>query len=339
MENIEEKILKEIFSLQVNKIQLIADKGKKKVWKVVSPNGIKVLKKIPVSESRARFIVSVIRHLVRQGVKIPQIITTYGGMDYYLSPKKEIYLLMEWIEGTKPDFNMHLEYVVKAMANFHKGLYDFDIKSFVHVPDRRGTWINSYKKRQKKLLNIKLCTLENNEVAQLFLANLDYFLKKAYKAQRLLEQSYYSSWVLNKKICICHQDFIPQNLKIGDHSELYVFDLDTLVIDVPALDLRKLINNVCKSIGNWDSTLVKSIVRYYNSINPLTSREWEVVFIDLMYPHLFYSLINNYCSKPVPGCLKNLNYLRLKKAINFEQSKDEFLEEYIGSKKNILLDI
>jgi Ser/Thr protein kinase RdoA (MazF antagonist) len=45
---------------------------------------------------------------------------------------------------------------------------------------------------------------------------------------------------------LCHQDYAAENLAIGSDGKLYVFDMDSLTVDVPIRDMWKILNKVMK---------------------------------------------------------------------------------------------
>ena len=332
MENIRliKKTFKDIYNLEVFEVSLIVDQGRKKVWEIATSKGKKIWKSMPLSKDMICFIVKVTEYLIAKGLKVPPVTKTRSGKDYYLSPQGEIYLLTDWIEGTKPSFTNHMKDIVITLAKFHKYTARIDMSSYSYVPDRRGSWPTTYQNRQKRLYEINKVVDKKSKAARGFLKNIDYFLNKTKTATVLLEKSYYRRWLQKKgtKTGLCHRDFIPQNLRLSETGELYVFDFDTLTIDLPAMDLRKIINSICKEKGKWDIGIVKSVIAFYNSVNPLSLREWEVVFIDLMYPHFFYSLVNNYCINGINSFTDNCNFERLQNTIDYEKSKDSLWEDF-----------
>ena len=331
-ENIEliRKTFKDIYDLEVFEASLIVDQCRKKVWQITTSKGKKAWKSLHVSKQMAGFIVKVTEYLNAKGLKVPPVTKTHLGQDYYLSPQGEIYLLNDWIEGAKPSFTHHMKTIIKTLAKFHKYTGKLNVSNYSYIPDRRGSWLVTYQNRLKRLQEIKLGLEQRNLAAEVFTMNIDYFIDKIQTATALLEKSYYSCWIQEKgtKTGLCHRDFIPQNLRLTELGELYVFDFDTLTIDIPAMDLRKIINSSCKEKGRWDIGRVKSIISFYNSVNELSSREWEVVFIDLMYPHYFYSLVNNYCMQGIESFSSNCNFKRLQNTIDYEKSKDNLWEDF-----------
>ncbi|ACV62016.1 spore coat protein, CotS family [Desulfofarcimen acetoxidans DSM 771] len=320
-------VFKDVYGLDIYEVNVLAEQGRKKVWGLQTSKGKKVWKRIPSSNDRAGFMIRVMEYLISKGIKVPRVIKTRFNKNYYLSSQGEIYLLTDWVDGIKPNFNDHLKEIVITLAKFHK--YTAKIEANPSsVFDWRGIWPATYEKRQKRLSEIKQALRGNNEVSGGLLKSIDYFLKKSKSAANSLENSYYHVWLRRKgaKTGLCHRDFIPQNLSLTGAGELCIFDFDTLTMDIPAMDLRKLINTCCKEKGKWDVEIVKSVVNFYNSVNPLLDREWEVVFIDLMFPHFFYSLLNKYYTESVQ--VANYNIERIHETILFEKSKKDMWKDF-----------
>jgi len=69
------------------------------------------------------------------------------------------------------------------------------------------------------------------------------------------------------------------------------FDTDSITIDIPARDIRKLLNKIMKKNGKWNLEILRKFIRIYQSENPLSFSEWTV------FPHLFLGAMNKFYYK------------------------------------------
>ncbi|WP_332692528.1 hypothetical protein [Halalkalibacter lacteus] len=52
-----------------------------------------------------------------------------------------------------------------------------------------------------------------------------------------------------------------------------MFDMDSLTIDLPIRDMRKILNKVMKKRKKWALDVLNNMVRAYQWINPLTNEQ------------------------------------------------------------------
>ncbi len=97
-------------------------------------------------------------------------------------------------------------------------------------------------KEQRSVANDK------NEFDHLFLKHVDTFIKQCETALSMLNNPEFDKWVEEtiKNKSLCHQDYAAANLVIGRDGNLYVFDMDSLTVDLPVRDIRKILNKVMK---------------------------------------------------------------------------------------------
>lgn len=302
LENINSEPIKEVlkfYPIKVLSIKNDSYKGKKGVWWIETSSGLKVLKKISNSESTFKFILSAINHLMSNGVNIPPINKTRDGSEY-VNYNGVCYVLSDAISGKAPDYKNPKELIaiVEGLANFHKGSVGFKVSEGTKPKNHLGTWIEEYSYQledMRKFYEQELAKNQNNEIGKLVKSNFLYFYERGTKAIEGLKNGEYDTWVniVQTTGGLCHQDFASGNL-IMTNSKFYILDTDSLTLEIPARDIRKLLNKIMKKRGNWDIVLVAKILSYYQAKNPLTKDQWQVVKCDLMFPHLFLGAMNKY---------------------------------------------
>jgi spore coat-associated protein S len=323
------KILTEVlgqYNLAEAQIIELRDKGKKTVWQI-NKNGKKmVLKKMPTSVTRTEFIVEATEFLLNNNVRVPKIIKN-NNQEKFVVAGSDAYILMNWIDGKQPDYQRNLEGILSSMALFHRGSRGFIPAGEANRRTHLGTWLKSY--QQKKNYLLAYAEQANKEkgkdaFTELFLQHLKLAVQRIDQAIELLEKSDYQEWVkdVDKNGSLCHQDFTPKNLRLSSNGDITVFDLDSITVDLPARDLRKIFNKVLKKEGTGKERLIKRMVDSYQACNPLTSSQWEVVVADLLFPHLFFGIVDKYYRHRAPDWDFGKHLKTLKQAIRTEEHKE-----------------
>ena len=69
---------------------------------------------------------------------------------------------------------------------------------------------------------------------------------------------------------------------------------------------------------------IETILKYYETNNPLSQMDIEVLKIDLMFPHWFFGLIKTMHKNPKP-----ISSDKISTIANFEQNKFSALQKWI----------
>lgn len=291
------------YPIKVTAIRNESYKEKKGVWWIQTDEGMRILKKISNSEETLRYILDAVRHLNKNGVRLPRVYSTTDGREYAVTGNS-CYVMTQAIEGRNPSYYVkdELALIVKELAKFHQASKGFQPLAGTKPKNHLGLWVEDYQGQLEDIYSFYNKDLEKTDRAEIndtIVREFPYFKKRAQEAIDGLKGDGFSSWVAEcqKAGCLCHQDFAAGNLIITPSGALYVLDTDSLTLDIPARDIRKLLNKIMRKAGQWDIELTKQILRYYQDINPLTPSQWEVVKLDLMYPHLFIGAVNKFYYK------------------------------------------
>ncbi len=291
------------YSIKVLDIRNESYKDKKGVWWIKTSDGLRILKKISNSEETLKFILHAVHHLQENGIKLPNINKTNVGKDY-VNINGVCYVLTDAIEGRNPSYTSpkELDCIACELAKFHKASKGFspvtDSKPKFHL----GLWVEDYSGQLEEINEFyknELLQGETNAVSKTIIKEFPYFYERAKKAIEGLKGTEYNEWVnqVRETGGLCHQDFAAGNLIMNTSGSIYIIDTDSITMDIPARDIRKLLNKIMKKAGKWDLDLTKRILRSYQSTNPLTPSQWRVVRLDLMFPHLFIGAVNKYIYK------------------------------------------
>jgi len=278
-------------------------KDKKGVWWIHTDKGMRILKKISNSEETLQFILDAVHHLSNNGIHLPKVHQTRYGKDY-VNMQGVCYVLTDAIEGRNPTYSSprELAMLVGELAKFHKASAGFYPQAGTKPKYHLGLWVEDYTEQLEDMNTFyknELLKSDHDSVNAAVIKEFPYFYERATRAIEDLSGSEYSDWVRESKEkgCLCHQDYAAGNLILTPSETLYVLDTDSLTVDIPARDIRKLLNKIMKKAGKWDMEQTKKILQYYQVNNPLTPSQWKVVMLDLLFPHLFLGAINKFYYK------------------------------------------
>ncbi|MBA1336620.1 MAG: hypothetical protein HPY66_3055 [Firmicutes bacterium] len=322
------------YDIDVIDIKVESYKGKKGVWWIKAPDGYKILKKQSNSKETVGFIIAAVEYLQRRGIRIPQIIRTVDGGNYAYSGNN-CYILSEAVYGKNPDYSNpgELKRTAQEMARFHKSSIGFtppaDCKPRVHL----GKWPEKYRADVDKLKNFYAAEgsqPQHSAFGSIILKEFPHFLKRIENSIDGLEGSCYSSWV-NSCIdtgCLCHQDFAAGNLVLTESGEFFVLDTDSVTMDIPIRDVRKLLLKIMKKRGGWDVGLARDILAWYQEKNPLDLCQWQVLKWELLYPHLFAGIMGKYYEKREKSWTEEKYLKRLKEMVHIEKTVEPVIQDF-----------
>lgn len=322
------------YSFSVKGIRTESYKQKKGVWWVDTTKGKKILKKHPNSESMLLFLLAAISHLQDKGIHIPSVNKTSNG-ESYVKVGEACYILIDAVEGVNPNYKkpVELEALVKEMARFHLASQGFAPPVESKIRQHLGNWLQDYSAdigRLKNLYNEELSKTAHSEFGKAILEVFPSFSQRMDDTINGLSSPAYAEWVnkIDANGGLCHQDFAAGNILLNASGKVYILDTDSLTIELPARDIRKLLNKVMKKNGKWDYALLQHIISWYQQENPLTADEWAVVKLDLNFPHLFNGIMDKYYRRREKDWSEGKYLSRLKEMIAVERSKEGVLDQY-----------
>lgn len=321
------------YNISVLNIKNESYKDKKGVWWVQTPEGYKILKKISNSEDTLRYIISAVNHLIQNGINIPKINKTKTGSDY-AKIQETCFVLSDAIEGKTPSYDSQKDFaaMIRELARFHKASTGFHPLADTKPKKHLGTWIEDYTAQVEDMNSFYQSEVPANgkdPIGKFIIQEFPYFYKRSYEAINALKGVEYRDWVIkaDKLGCLCHQDFAAGNL-IMTSKGIYVLDTDSITLDIPARDIRKILHKTMKKSGKWNVELTKNIFSLYQSENPLTQSEWEVVKMDIIFPHLFIGAMNKYYYQRDKEWSSQKYLQRLKEMSDFEKTITPVLNNF-----------
>ena len=322
------------YPVKVLEIRNESYKDKKGVWWIKTREGMWILKKISNSEDTLKFILDAVRHLSSNGVNLPAVLKTTDCKDY-VNHQGVCYVLTEAIEGRNPTYTStdELNLVVSGLAQFHKSSAGFFPAPGTKPKYHLGLWVEDYSEQIEDVNSFYKKEPFNegtNKTGEVIIREFPHFYERAQIAIDGLRGQDYKAWVekAGRTGSLCHQDFAAGNLIITRTNNLYVLDTDSITVDIPARDIRKLLNKVMKKSGKWDRNLTRTMLARYQEVNPLTLSQWQVVKLDLMFPHLFIGAVNKYYYRRDKEWSEDKYLQRIVEMAVFEKSVQPLLDDF-----------
>ncbi len=324
------------YTIDVIDIRTESYKNKKGVWWIRTSEGYKILKKHSNSDRTLDFIIAAVEYLQSKGINIPKIIPAVNG-EKYTYGDNSCYILSQAITGENPSYDnrQQLMKVVRELARFHKASAGFvpprGCKPRIHL----GSLPDTYRRKMDKLKNyyaLEKALDKHDDFGAIIIKEFPHFLQRVENSINGLEGSYYMQWVKDSREtgCLCHQDFAAGNLILTNAGEIYVLDIDSITIDIPIRDIRKLLLKVNKKRSSWDMGLTRDMLAWYQEENPLEYRQWQVLKWELEYPHLFEGIMTKYYEKREETWTLAKYLKRLQEMVKVEKTIDSIIIDFDG---------
>lgn len=338
MDTIFAEVVKSVIShypLIVRNIYLLSFKGKKAVWSIETDLGEVIMKKVPFNEDDIIFMIHAIDYLRNNGIHTPDVIKTHSG-DGFVKVDGEYFVVFEAVYGRSPEYEYENELlmIMKGMASFHQASKGIESPTGKFPSFLLSEWKSDLEKRYERLVNWKQKrsqATDQNEFDRIFLTHVDTFFKQCQGAISMLNDPAFDSWVeeIKQTKLLCHQDYASGNLAIGSDGNLYVYDMDSLTIDLPIRDMRKILNKVMKKEAAWDVDRMIKMMKAYQEVHPLTKEQYRILSLDILFPHLFYGQVSKYYENREAKWTIQKHISRLNDMIATEISKETVLQEFL----------
>lgn len=326
-----EKVL-EYYPLEVKEIALVKSKSGRMMWEIETDKGTKVAKAVKMQRKRMIFLTEAHVHLYENGLPISPIQLTknhavsVGTGNIYCT-------IYDKADGDELNYYHieQMEKVSKFMGQFYQASQGYQLSGEGKKRTRLDKWHKLYRWKLQELEGYKRIALsyEGDQFSQLFLQYVDKYLERGREALASLDTSCYKEWT--KEVTeiggFCQQDFTLARFVEID-GEPMMKELHSVTYDLPSRDVRILLNKITKKLSVWDNEVVLRLLRAYESSNPLTKEQYEVLWIDLAFPHLFCSIAHKYYLQQKQSWSDEKYLWALQNIISVEESKEEFLQNF-----------
>jgi spore coat-associated protein S len=331
---IEQSLLRilELYPFEINDVTLLSTKSGRATWKVETNQGTKILKKTDVHPRRMLFIAEAHEHLQNQGLPITPIHRTRNGA-ICIGAGDHGYVLYDKVEGKELIYydRENMNKVMKFMGNFHVASKGFTRTEGSRKRSRLEKWQKLYRWKLQELEGNRHIALRNttDPFSQMFLENYDRMMQRGKEALEAIEGESFKKWTKEAidEGGFCQQDFTLARL-IEVEQEPYMKELHSITYDLPSRDLRVLLNKLMKKLAVWDNHVAIELIQSYDSIHPLTKEQYEILWHDIKFPHLFCSIIHKYYLAQKRAWSDEKYIWAIQNIVSVENSKEDFLQDF-----------
>lgn len=284
------------YNLKDPKVTIIKFKDTDKqraVYKIDSENKSYCFKKVYYSTEDLLFIYSALEWLHRNGLNIPTLIPTISGGRFVLY-KKMLFILTPWINGIRCDFDNknHIISAAIELGKIHKNSFNF--MPIIGSSNRESLgrfYISILKHFEQLLQTSSYAFITKDKFSKEFLSTFDKNLKLAEISLKI------SSTINNDNLSIslCHGDYVGKNLIIDNDEKLHIIDFDKCKKDYCAHDVSYFLRRYLKrDHTKWNIDYALCFLKYYNSINPLTTSDLKYILSYLSFPQKYWKVSKDY---------------------------------------------
>lgn len=285
------------YSIFPESIQIVQSDNTRIVWKVNSQGKVFCLKRLSQAYDKCLFSVSAQIYIKSNGGKVPGVILNLQKNPITIY-NNQLFTLYEWIKGRDFNFSNSGDFctAIQGLAEFHIASKGYTCTEASRKSSKLGKWPEQYASMINKLKAWKEVSL-NNTASYLknYVQVADSIIEIGNHSINLLNNSSYNKLTSPDSVypVLNHQDFGKGNALLSEDG-VYIIDLDGITFDLPIRDLRKIIGKEVLIRGKWDESIICHVLSCYEKSNPLSREEKNILYIDLLFPHLFYGLVKNF---------------------------------------------
>lgn len=302
----------------------------KDTFMIVTSQGRKVLKKIPFSPERIKFVHSAKEHLVKNGfVNVDRYLIALSGEPcfYYNS---SWYSVVDFLDGRESSFDNDND-VRKAavvLAQLHAASRGYIAPGDSKVQDELGKLPVYFEKRLEDIKKMrKQARKGKSRFDQLFLQYADFFVESGEKAIGELSASSYEKIVgkTREEGLFCHHDYTHHNI-IMEGSKTTITNFDYCCYELRVYDIANFIRRKMRKC-DWDISKTELIINSYNSIETLSNEELSVMKIMLQFPQKLWRVVNRYYNSRRSWSERSF-VMRLQEVIDETGYHKAFIEQF-----------
>ncbi len=283
------QLVKDNYSLCTNDIKKI-----KNVYRIETENHMYCLKIIKYDFKHFLFIIGAIKHLQGNGFQnIPEIIVTNDKKDYVAIENKYAYLT-PWINARQCNYDNPVEIKVctSKLADLHKKSLNFKVTTDMKPRIGWLKWIETFKTRQKEILDFKRRINEKEHITQFdknYLLIMEEELDRCSRSIYNLCKSEYINKMKDeiKHRGLCHHDYAHHNILMGKNGEVNIIDFDYCILDTHLHDLSSLLIRRMKN-GKWTLTNSLFIMDEYDATNAIYKSDIDVMAAFMEFPQEYW---------------------------------------------------
>ena len=302
----------------------------KDTFMIVTPQGRKVIRKMPFSPERLRFVHGAKEHLAGNGFPgVDRYRCTMDGEPFF-NFDNGCYTLVDFIDGRESSFDSDedVQRAAIALAQLHGASRGYIAPEGCKVQDDLGNLPGYFNKRLDDIKKTKKQAKKGKgRFDQLFLEHVDYFCEIGESAVAELANSSYGKLVEHTRAegLFCHHDFTHHNIMM-EGEKVIVMNFDFCCFELKIYDIANFIRRKMRKC-EWDISKTELILHSYSSVEPLSDEEMAVMKIILQFPQKFWRVVNRYYNSKRSWSERSF-VIRLQEVIDEIEPHKKFLMNY-----------
>lgn len=314
------------------------------VYKFLSSDGPKCLKKVYYDEKNLLFVYSIIEWFYYFGIGVPKLLPTKSG-ERFVKYNGSLFIVTDWIDGRRCDYDIDgdISEAAKNLGKMHKCSYGFKPIEGSCMRKDAGSWHKTFSKRFLQLLQFHNKAINSKDkFCQIYMESFDYYSDRARHAVHILSMIDEEELMSPAKEynTICHLDYVNKNLIFTRTGDLYVIDFDKSKIDIPVHDIGSFLKRILKRNNtSWDYNVLTLTLENYEQERPLSQTELLALFAFLEFPQKYWKISRDYFSSS-KKCNRKMFTAMLTKACSQKDDHSMFCDEfrdYLQNRYNISL--
>lgn len=296
----------------------------------VTPQGRKVIRRMPFSPERLKFVHGAKEHLVKSG---------FEGVDRYLSTLEgepcfsfdnSCYTVIDFVNGRESNFDNDndVRRAAAVLAELHKASRGYIAPVGCRTQDELGKLPGYFGKRLEDIRKMKKQAKRGKgRFDQMFLEQVGYFYETGESAAAELGLSSYGQLVekTREEGLFCHHDYTHHNI-MTEGEKTTVMNFDYCCFELKIYDIANLIRRKMRKC-DWDISKTEQIIKAYDAVETISKEELAVMGIILKFPQKFWRVANRYYNSRRSWSEKSF-VIRLQEVIEETEYHKEFLKGY-----------
>ena len=313
------------------KVSLIKFKDTEKqraIYKVDAFNKTYCLKKVYYPIDELLYVYSALEWLHRNDLHVTRLISTKNG-GRFVEYNNMLFILTPWIDGKKCNFdnNDNVLSAATSLAKLHKKAKNFMPITSCSKRENISNYYHSTLKHFEQLISLSVYAKSykdrfSKEFLNLYEKNLK-LAEISLKYASIIDES-------NLSISLCHGDYVNKNLIFDKDNNLYIIDFDKCKKDYCSHDISYFLRRYLKRENtNWNLNYAISFLKYYNSVNLISSDDMKYIISYLAFPQKFFKISKDYykIKDTYDSALKKLLFQSLTKSSNALDYQLKFINE------------
>jgi CotS family spore coat protein len=299
---------------------------------IVTQQGRKLVRKLPFSAERLKFVHYAKEHLVSNGFAcVDRYLLTLSGNPCFIY-NNNCHVIVDHPTGREInlDNDNDVKRAAAALADLHKASRGFKAPQGCMIQDDLDKLPMFFSKRLDDIRKMKRQAQKGKgRFDQMVVRYADRFIESGEKAKEELISSGYGSIVerTRREQSFCHHDFTHNNI-LMDGEKATVINFEYCCYEIRIYDIANFIRRKMRKCG-WDISKAGIILDSYNSIDMIGGDELAVMGAILRFPQKFWRVVNRYYNSR--RSWSERNYIsRLKEIVDEMEPFNEFIKHYRG---------